>query len=321
MPRRRDPAGSAPSRRSGARRRRGRPSSRRPGRGRRKGSSGCRARSSCPAGSGRAAWPPRRRPGRRRSSSRRARPGPGPPGTARRRRSRRSRRSRRPPRRPAGRRGHRRRARRSRPRHGRAGARACRRRARRPRRRFSTSGASRWIGQRSWASSIQARGRSSACASMPWSFQWAVCSPGAVSKVTWGRGPSPMAWGRYSLAFSSHPEHQTRSKRSPSARRWSAAAAERKCRMPSTVHHAPAGACAGRNPQSEMTPSMSTSRSGLSRICMVSVKKHEERVTLPSVLARVCCAGQPLKPQRVADDLTTSTARGVCRRRPTTPSS
>ena len=80
-------------------------------------------------------------------------------------------------------------------------------------------------------------------------------------------GGRPSREGRCSLARSSQPLHQTSSKISPSASRCPAAAAERKCGMPSIEWKDPAGGVCGGKPKRETTPSMSTISSGGAVVC------------------------------------------------------
>jgi alkaline phosphatase D len=93
----------------------------------------------------------------------------------------------------------------------------------------------------SWASSIHASGRSPAWASIAASFQCRV-SPSCAGKVRNGSASGKTrAPRRWSLAFSSHPLHQTRSKGAARRCRWSEALAEIRWTMPSTFSHMPCG--------------------------------------------------------------------------------
>ena len=93
----------------------------------------------------------------------------------------------------------------------------------------------------SWASSSHASGRSPAWASIASSFQCLVAPSCAVKVRNGSAVGKTSAPRRCSLAFSSHPLHQTRSKGAARRCRCSEAVAEIKWTMPSTFSHVPCG--------------------------------------------------------------------------------
>ena len=90
---------------------------------------------------------------------------------------------------------------------------------------------------------------------------------GAEKVRNGGRTGRRSAGTRWSEAFSSQPLHHTRSKIRVSARRYPDAVAEIRWSTPSTPIQVPGGGAVGSNPNSEITPSMSTNSSGLSPEC------------------------------------------------------
>ncbi len=90
---------------------------------------------------------------------------------------------------------------------------------------------------------------------------------GAEKVRNGGRTGRRSAGTRWSEALSSQPLHHTRSKIRVSARRCPDAVAEIRWSTPSTPIQVPGGGAVGSNPNSEITPSMSTNSSGLSPEC------------------------------------------------------
>ncbi len=119
------------------------------------------------------------------------------------------------------------------------------------------------------SSSIQASGRWPAWSMTACSFQCPPLRPPRRSGTD--RARARATWGRWSLARSFQPEHQTISYVPSSACRCSAAACERRCTMPSTwCQLQRAGTSVERKPNRLKTPSMSTKSSGLAGVCRSS---------------------------------------------------
>ena len=134
-------------------------------------------------------------------------------------------------------------------------------------------GAAAQVAQRSSRlSSIQAAGRCAGvrgrCAS---SFQWEEPNTARPSKVRTGRSAGrSRRWTRYSLAFSSQPVAQTSSK--PRASTRQAGPGVRADAVEDAVDRmeaCPAGCREGSKPNSEITPSTSTKRTGRSSLSLL----------------------------------------------------
>ena len=122
---------------------------------------------------------------------------------------------------------------------------------------------------------------------------------------------SPARAGRWSLARSSQPLHQTSSKNLCSASRCAPALAERKWAIPSAWIQAPGGRSSDVKPNSEITPSMSTRSSGTRWFAGVYPIFHATTASLSCCARSTLCNGGSVNVAAPRADDSTRRRRGT----------